>query len=75
MQITDFVADNILNGGMAHELVELKYGEKELQKWLQAKEILEKAQRGDYYSCLGQIEVKPGKVISMTSNSRNARFF
>ena len=74
MQITDFVADEILQGGMALQFIKLKYGEEEHQKWLQAKDILEKAQRGDYYSCLGQIEVKSGKVISLRRDLLKEKF-
>ena len=60
--VTDFIVDDILQGGMALRLIKKEYGQAEVDKWLQARALIERALSGDFYVCLGQIEVPPSKV-------------
>ena len=61
-KVTDFVAQNILSGDQALKWVRYEHGEKEHAKWIDARKLLERAKRGDYYACLGQIEPKSDQV-------------
>jgi len=66
-KVTDCIIDDILQGDMALRLVKIEYGPEEVEKWLQARALINRALSGDFYVCLGQIEVPPGKKHELSS--------